>query len=136
MSSGDAPLDLRPVLPWRPADAFVHERVQAVIDRVELRRFRYPVRWKLTNVGITPVCVSLMADVLERESGAESVVLMHSQVPLNFCGATDLQIGSFLFRMLNEFLRHEAAEAFHLSGVRVFDPHVLGADPPASGSGG
>ena len=125
-----------PPVAWGPLEAALHARVQAVIDRVELRRFRYPVRWKLTNVGIAPVCVSLMAEVLERDSGAESMVLMHNAIPITFVHANDLQIASMLHRMLVEFLRHEAGEAFHLSGVRVFDPHVLGADAPASRSGG
>jgi len=108
-----------------PHEAALRDRVQAVIWKVELRRFAYDVRWVLTAPHITPLGVTLIAaSIPDRDTGVLADVVVPTLVPPRLLEADDQVIASFLFDLLVAFVRHEAAEAFHLDSVRVFDPHA------------
>lgn len=108
-----------------PHEAALRDRVQAVIWKVELRRFAYDVRWVLTAPHITPLGVTLIAaSIPDRDTGVLADVVVPTIVPTSLLGADDEAVAHFLLGLLFAFLRHEAAEAFHLDSVRVFDPHA------------
>ena len=108
---------------WTTNDDALRRRVQAVVDTIEVRNFRYPVRWVLTAKGIAPVAITLIAGVLDRETGQPADVLTHYQVG-HLMAWHDDEIAAFLWRMFTTFLEHEARECFYRGGVRVYDPHA------------
>lgn len=112
------------VIPTARANPELHAFIQKVIDGIQLRNFRYPVRWTLTNPDVTPMAVTMTATVLERDSGRETLVLLHNTVLESWEREDARGIAAKLQGMLRTFLRHEADEAFHLDGVRIFDPHA------------
>lgn len=108
---------------WTTSDAALHQRVQSVVDTIDVRHFRYPVRWVLTAKGIAPVTVTLIASVLSKDTGHSVDAIMHSHVG-HLMAASDDEIAAFLWRTFTTFLDHESRECFYRGGVRVYDPHA------------
>lgn len=108
---------------WTTSDAILRQRVQAVVDTIAVRHFRYPVRWRLTDPDVAPVAVTLIAGVLDRETGQPAEVLCHYSVG-TLMAASDDEIAAFLWTSFRVFLEHEAGECFYRAGKRVHDPHA------------
>lgn len=105
---------------------------ETFLTQVELRNFPFPVYLFVQgpHVAWMPGRVCARFHVPDRDTGNPSSVthvLTLSPVDADDNeGARDV-----LFDALLHALRHELREAFHVEGVRVFDPHV----PEKDGSG-
>lgn len=120
---GDAPHPLAwlsPIDSTPRAPQELRDFVSAFLPRVEVKHLRYPIRWCVTAPGVWSVKVSLIAEVDGRDDGRFGEILMHREVHGN---VTSTGIAWVMLGLLREFMAHEAAEAFHVDGVRVFDPH-------------
>jgi hypothetical protein len=98
----------------------LHAFVNDFLPRVEVRHLRYPVRWRLSTPGITPVALSLFAEVGNRANGMFGETTLHRDV---LPDTTSSGLAWAMLGLLRDFMVHEAAESFHVDGVRLLDPH-------------
>ena len=103
----------------------LREMVLSFLPRVEVRHLRYPVRWRVTAPGVEPVVLTLIAGVNDRDHGQIADTLRHLVVRPDI---TPTGLARLMLDQLQDFMAHEAAEAFHVDGVRVFDPHAPPVD--------
>lgn len=101
------------------------ERMTAVLQRIDLKRWPWRIEIRPTTDGYGQEVIHITEHVLERDSG-EPIVL--GGMP---CGrppkdATDDEIVFWIYEQVQRHVLHELAEAFHVDGVRMLDPHVVG----------
>lgn len=92
-----------------------------VLETFELRNFIVPdCRFDLTITNHLDVVLTITASVPDQVTGTPSKVRCTAHLPPKL-DPTDIM--NFARRLLIDLLRHEIDEAFHVDGVRVFDPH-------------
>lgn len=101
--------------------AELRKRLTALFSRTELRHWPWKIELNTTLGGHEIIFIS--EHVRDRDSGEPRVLGgMAYGMPSPTC--TDRELITWVYAQLQRHVLHELAEAFHVDGERVFDPHL------------
>lgn len=93
---------------------------QKLLDRIEIRRWPWKIELRATHGG---EILDIRETVPERDSGEMTALggMGYGEPPMY---DDEGVLVSWVYRQLQRHVLHELAEAFHLDGRRVRDPHA------------
>lgn len=102
------------------------EEIAATVARVSLQNSPIPVRYFRSRREPVGISLTLCVTVPDRSTG-EATQVFHVRFLASYDIDADRLIYTCRAMLIGAFL-HEFAEAYHVDGVRVEDPHAN--DPP------
>jgi hypothetical protein len=95
-----------------------------LVEQLDLTRFRYPVRFRLTE-ELFDIGIAMLVELNDRDTGE----LQQAQIVgrISKAGLDERLLLRVLRQMLHEFARHEVDECLLVRGLRVYDPHLVDA---------
>lgn len=104
------------------------KRLMRIVEAIELRHFVLPefgmwIEWRFEEPRLRMTYV-----VPDRDTGKPIELMNEVPVPHYFLEGSvtyeDDEVRRWLHDSVNDLLTHELNEAWHIAGVRVFDPHL------------
>lgn len=97
------------------------DELEVLFASIELKNSPFPIRLEFIRKG-SGFRIRYEMDVWERNTG--QVLTSTGEMTMGHGMTRDEAIAKIFTFVETGCFKHEAAETFHVGGVRVFDPHV------------